>query len=249
MKKVLRRSWRVIPLLAISTSLVSTGLVANASTLLVTPTTVTTSTTTSPVSGVPSNTASMAMWQSWAASQQAQMQSITPSQVAATSGCSISSVTASPVVSSGFEYPAGITTDALTIVGQCSPSTGGSLSASPAISSYCPGMDDCNFASATNGQVAIGTTTVAGNANFMEAAFTNTSTSSISVHSQLGTVGVSPCSSTASVVANSSQTTLSPGMFVAVTWGPRTTSTTWKATGWKLVSGAFQDLGSVCGQY
>ena len=202
---------------------------------------------------VPAAGSSMATWQSWASAQQKAMESVDPLAIAtSTPGCTTISATLEPVVSTGSAgIPAGIVTDAVVLVGSCtanstrSPSIGGII---PLISSYCPGMNGCNYSSATNGYVAVGTYTYGGNSAYMAAAYTYTASGSgYSAHSELGTVS-SGCA-TGSLVANSSSVSLSTGQYVEVIWGPRTGSSTWSGTGWHYNGSSYVDLGTVCGMW
>ena len=121
------------------------------------------------IQAMPAIGAPLADWQSWATSQRESLASTNPaSLVTPSSGCSISSETIEPVVSTGAAgIPAGIVTDEVVVVGSCSAS---SVGASPLISSYCPNMTSCNYASAINGEVAVGEATVNGNPTWMSAA-------------------------------------------------------------------------------
>lgn len=201
---------------------------------------------------IPAAGSSISTWQSWASAQREAMESASPlSMVAPTPGCTIISGVVEPVVSTGAGgIPAGIVTDALTLNGSCaasatsSPTTGG---VSPLISSYCPNMNGCNYASATYGYVAVGTATVNGDSTWMGAAYTYTGSGSFTAHAELGTVS-SGCS-VGSLVANSNSQTLSTNQYVEVLWGPRNFSTTWSGTGWHYNGSSYDDLGTVCGMW
>ncbi len=212
-----------------------------------------TTATTSLVPAMPVAGSSLATWQSWANAQQAALQSVNPqSLVAPNPGCTNTSVALVPVISTGTAgIPAGIVTDAVTIVGTCGSSSDGPSTAagvSPLISSYCPNMTYCTYASATNGYVAVGTATVNGNVNYMGAAYTYTASGSgYSAHSELGTVS-SGCS-VGTLVANSSSVSLSTNQYVEVLWGPRNGSATWSGTGWHYNGSGYTNLGTVCGMY
>ena len=181
------------------------------------------------------------------------MQSTSPlSLVTPTPGCTNTSGSLEPVVSTGAGgIPAGIVTDALVLVGSCTTRATNSQATgeiSPAISSYCPNMDGCNYGSATNGVVAVGTATVNGNVNYMAAAYTYTASGSgYTAHTELGTVS-SGCA-TGSLVASSSSASLSTGQYVELLWGPRNGSNTWSSTGWHYTGSGYQDLGTVCGMW
>lgn len=203
------------------------------------------------VPSVPAAGSSMATWQSWASAQQKAMQSVSPlAAEAPTPGCTTTSGTVEPVVSSGADgIPAGIVTDAVVFVGTCASRSSGTATAGivPLISTYCPGMDQCNDGSVTNGYEGVGTYTYAGNPSYMASAYTYTGSGTYSAHSELGTVS-SGCSS-GSTVANSSNSTLSTNGWVEVVWGPRTGSNTWSGTGWHYNGSGYVNLGSVCGMW
>ena len=202
---------------------------------------------------MPAASAPLSDWQVWASLQRQAIESVNPSTlVHDSSGCSVTAVSVLPTVSTGAGgIPAGIVTDALSVVGTCGAGTPGSAPSngvSPAISQYCPNMDGCNYGGATNGEVAVGTATVNGNSNYMAAAYTYTASGSgYSAHSELGTVA-SGCS-TGSLVANSSSASLATNQYVEVLWGPRNASATWSSTGWHYNGSGYQDLGTVCGMW
>lgn len=208
---------------------------------------------TSVVPAMPAANAPLSDWQTWASLQRQAIESANPSSLVHNSaGCATTVVTVLPVVSTGAGgIPAGIVTDALSVVGTCGSGTSGSAATggvSPAISQYCPNMDGCNYAGATNGEVAVGTATVNGNVNYMAAAYTYTASGSgYTAHSELGTVA-SGCS-TGSLVANSTSASLSTNQYVEVLWGPRNGSATWTSTGWHYNGSSYQDLGTVCGMW
>jgi hypothetical protein len=210
-------------------------------------------TTTVSVPALPVAGSSLATWQSWASAQQAALQSVTPqSLVAPSAGCTNSSVMLVPVVSTGTAgIPAGIVTDAIQIVGSCGGAAGAPLGGNgirPLLSSYCPNMTNCTYQSATNGEVAVGTGTVGGNANYMGAAYTYTSSGSgYTSHAELGTVS-SGCS-VGTLVANSSDSSLSNNQYVEILWGPRSGSNTWSGTGWHYNGSGYTNLGTVCAAY
>ena len=205
------------------------------------------------VPAMPAAGAPLSDWQAWASLQRQSIESVNPSTlVRGSTGCAVTAVTVLPTVSTGAGgIPAGIVTDALSVVGSCGTGTPGSSPASgvsPAISQYCPNMDGCNYGGATNGEVAVGTATVNGNSNYMAAAYTYTASGSgYTAHSELGTVA-SGCS-TGSLVANSSSASLSTNQYVEVLWGPRNVSATWSSTGWHYNGSGYQDLGTVCGMW
>ncbi len=107
------------------------------------------------------------------------MQSMSPlAAEAPTPGCTTTSGTVVPVVSTGAAgIPAGIVTDAAVFVGSCTSSTSNTAAAgiSPLVSTYCPGMTNCNYGGVTNGYEGVGTYTYAGNPAYMASAYTYTS--------------------------------------------------------------------------
>lgn len=206
----------------------------------------------------PAAGSSTAQWQSWASAQQEAMQSVDPSSLLTdSSGCTNTSANLIPVVSAGADgIPVGIVTDALELTGTCSvnsmsnAATTNSPTSSgitPLISSYCPNMNNCNYGSATNGYVAVGTTTVGGNSSYMAAAYTYTGSGSFTAHAELGTVS-SGCSA-GTAVANSNSETLTTNTYVEIVWGPRNYSANWSGTGWHYNGSSYVDLGSVCGTW
>ena len=203
------------------------------------------------VPALPAAGSSMATWQSWASAQQKAMQSMSPlAAEAPTPGCTTTSGTVVPVVSTGAAgIPAGIVTDAVVFVGNCTSSTSNTAAAgiSPLVSTYCPGMTNCNYGGVTNGYEGVGTYTYAGNPAYMASAYTYTSSGTYSAHSELG-VASSGCSS-GTTVANSTEQTLGTGGYVEVVWGPRTVSNTWSGTGWHYNGSGYVNLGSVCGTW
>ncbi len=114
-----------------------------------------------PVLALPAAGSSMATWQTWASAELKAMQSISPlAAEAPTPGCTTTSGTVEPVVSTGATgIPAGIVTDAAVFVGNCTSSTSNTAAAgiSPLVSTYCPGMTNCNYGGVTNGYEGVGT--------------------------------------------------------------------------------------------
>jgi len=105
-------------------------------------------------------------------------------------------------------------------------------------------MDACSYASATSGQIAVGRATINGNGGYIAGAFTNTGSSSIPVHIELGSVN-SGCA-VGTLLANSQVVQVSPGAFVEVFWGPRSVSSTWTGTAWRSNNPGYTDLGTAC---
>lgn len=205
------------------------------------------------VPSMPVAGASIATWQSWASAQQTALQSVTPqSLVTPSAGCTNTSVSLLPVVSTGAAgIPEGIVTDAVEVIGSCGNASASSpteAGVQPLLSSYCPNMTNCEYAAATNGEVAVGTATVDDNVNYMAVAYTYTASGSgYTAHTELGTVS-SGCS-VGTEVADSSDASLSTDEYVELFWGPRDASNTWSGTGWHYNGSGYSNLGTVCAMY
>lgn len=208
----------------------------------------------SPGSPPPAN-APMSSWQTWASSQRGFVSTFDWSSWTEGHACTATTVTVIPVTANGTNLPgipAGIVTDAVSLSGECANATGSvspDSNASPN-TAYCPNLTYCNTKSIRTGVAAVGTATVGGNPNYMGAAYTKTTSGTITGHSRLGTSGTA-CGP-GNLVANASNTAIGNGGYNEVLWGPRNASNYWSATYYKqhpTTPSKYTVFGTVCGLY
>jgi hypothetical protein len=192
---------------------------------------------------VPAPGASETAWEQYGAQQQAAVASVDWSTVHP-AGCTVLSAVVSPLDGPTPGAPAGIVTDAVTIIGQC-PTTASGPSAITPDTATCPSLVNYTGESVTSGYECVGTATINGNPNYVGAVYTYQGSSSVTGHEELGTVG-SGCSP-GSAVLNGGTTTLSANHYQEELY-LRGVSATWTATWWQGTN-PYNNWGTVCGSY